>query len=116
MGTRSSSSHSLSSRGRGWRSLGSFAAPVAQSAATRRGFSRSTLLVQWQHIIGSDLAQISAPVRLTRSKGAQGGTLHIAVDGMYGILLQHRTPHIIERVNTYLGWRAVEKVTFHRRS
>ena len=111
----SPSSRSLPSRGRGWQSLASFAAPVARSAAARRGFSQSTLLLHWHHIIGHELAQISAPVRLARSRGGQGGVLHIAVDGMYTVLLQHRTPYIIERVNTYLGGPAVDRVTFQRR-
>ncbi len=120
MGTKSISSLSSSdravSRGRGWRSLASFAASIAQSPAARRGFSQSILLLHWPYIIGRDLAQISTPMRLVGSKNGRGGVLHIAVDGMHTVLLQHRTPHIIQRVNTYLGWSAIDRVTFRRRA
>jgi hypothetical protein len=98
----------------------------------RQGFGETTLLTQWDMIVGARLGALCQPVRLnwpprarksTKSVKAaqpapdapqQSATLVLRVEPGFGLDIQHMSSAIIERVNTHLGWRCVGRLTFRQ--
>lgn len=67
-------------------------------------------MTEWQEIVGTALAGGSAPEKLSPGRDGKGGTLDIRVDSALALELQHLQPQIIERVNAYFGYGAVERI------
>ncbi|MFQ5534070.1 MAG: DUF721 domain-containing protein [Sphingomonadales bacterium] len=84
----------------------------AMSPALRRqGFAASEVVSRWPHIVGPVLAANCLPERLAYSAGENSdGTLHVRVAGAFAIELQHLEPLVIEKINTYYGYRAVGRL------
>ncbi len=81
-------------------------------AMGRRGFAQGAVVRDWPVIVGDVLARQSAPERILYPRGAKtGGTLHLRVANPgLALELQHLEPMVLDRVNGYFGFRAVEKV------
>lgn len=85
---------------------------AAGGAAFRRfGFIQSSVVSRWGEIVGARYAAVSAPesIRFPSGKRA-GGTLNLVVEGAHAPLMQHVAPTIIERVNAFFGYAAVERI------
>lgn len=85
---------------------------VMKGPFAKRGFSQTEILSRWPTIVGPMLAQHSCPERLTfeREKAA-GANLLVRVEGAFGLELQHLAPQVIDRINTYFGYRAVARLS-----
>ncbi len=84
---------------------------VTRAAFRRRGFAQAGVITQWPAIVGEELAACSAPERLTFPPGeGSGGTLHVRVSGGFALELQHLEPVVVDRINTYFGYRAVRRL------
>lgn len=94
----------------GLRSLAATVAKVARPALRKRGLAAAKILTDWPQIVGAELARQSMPERLSRSRGGHGGVLLIRVGGPLAVELQHLEPLVIEKINTYFGYRAVERL------
>ena len=96
----------------GLRALGETVDAVARPMLGRRGFAGSRVVAEWASIVGEHLAARSLPERVTRpADGRGGGTLHVRVaSGALAVELQHLEPLIVERINTYFGYRAVARL------
>ena len=107
----------------GARPLGAFIARLLDPVARARGFATTTLLSEWPAIVGAELAQFTAPDRVVWPRRQQGGdeapargwreggaVLVLRVEGPRAIEVQHRAGKILERVNTYFGYRAVTEM------
>lgn len=93
---------------RGPSQLADLLGPVTEKSLAKFGFAESALLSHWTSIVGANLARYCVPVRLRFPAGARrGGTLTVLVDGPAAVELQHDTPRILERVNTFLGYPAI---------
>lgn len=86
------------------------AAWLGASAFARAGFADPTLVLRWAEIVGADIARIARPIRL--SQGTNGGILTIKSEPAASTFLQHESRMLCERINTYLGHRAVAKLRF----
>jgi hypothetical protein len=95
-------------RGGGPRALAASLPKVAGKAFGRRGLAQGGLVADWPSIVGADLAAVSLPRGLSR--GGDGGTLTLRVEPAQALVLQHLEPLVIERVNGYLGYRAVARL------
>lgn len=81
----------------------------------RRGFAVREIVTRWSAIVGEQLAAQSCPEKLVFPPNAGGdATLHIRVEGPLALELQHLSPLIVERVNTYYGFNAVARLTLHQ--
>jgi hypothetical protein len=89
----------------------------------RRGFGETTLLTQWDTIVGARIGAMCQPVRLNwppRAKnaspdtGQEPATLALRVEPGFGLDIQHMSGAIIERVNKHLGWRCVAKLAIRQ--
>lgn len=104
----------------GARPIGAFAPRALDPAARARGFATTTLLSEWPAIVGAELAEFTMPDRVVwprrrddgddeppRGRRGDGAVLVLRVEGPRAIEVQHRSGQILERVNTYFGYRAV---------
>lgn len=90
-------------------------ASVGRSIFRKRGLAHGRMVADWPEIVGRSLAECSCPEKLTTPRGqTENGTLRIRVDGPMAVELQHLTPQIIERINSYFGYRAVDRLTIVR--
>ncbi len=78
----------------------------------KRGFADGAILKDWPTIAGEHLARHSLPEKVFNPKGARtGGILHLRIDkGSMATELQHLEPLLIERINGYFGFRAVDRL------
>ena len=84
---------------------------IGDKAFRRFGFVQSSVLLRWTEIAGDRLAARTKPLSLRFPRGKQqDGTLHIAVEGAHGPIIQLAIPEIIERVNGFFGYRAVSQI------
>lgn len=83
---------------------------VAAPLLRRQGFAEADIVLRWAEIVGERLAQRSAPERLETPRGASAAVLHVRVAPGAGPELQHLAPLVLERINTFFGWRAVDRL------
>ena len=73
------------------------------------------LLGSWPEIAGQALAETSMPLKMkwprraSESDDFQPGTLIIAAEGMAALHIQHQTGELIQRVNAFMGYRAIDR-------
>jgi hypothetical protein len=112
-------------RGASWaRPIGAYAARALDPAARARGFATTALLSEWPALVGAELAQFTMPDKVVwpqrrddagadvPAKGhrVEGAILVLRVEGPRAIEVQHRSGQILERVNSYFGYRAVAEM------
>ena len=98
---------------RSWRpqSLGSLLLKAARPVLGRHGLAAGGLVADWPSIVGAQLAECCVPMRLAFPPGERAsGTLHLRVQGPLALELQHLEPVVLERINSYFGYRAVAKL------
>lgn len=101
------------------RSVGTFVPKLTRTAFEKFGFSTAALLTDWAQIVGPQLAQTTTPDRIRWPKSVEqdmaggrtgqrsGATLHLSVDPARALDIQYKTGLIIDRINSYFGYRAV---------
>ncbi len=90
--------------------------PEAGGAAFRRfGFVQSSIVSRWREIVGIRYAAVSSPesIRFPQGRKSQG-VLTLIVEGAHAPMMQHVAPAIIERVNRFFGYPAVERLSFRQ--
>ncbi len=85
---------------------------ITKRALGRRGFAEADLLGAWAGIVGQEVAAHCLPRKLDRPRrGKEGsGTLTLRVDTGFALEIQHMEPQLLERINGYFGFRAVERL------
>jgi hypothetical protein len=78
----------------------------------RRGFIHGALVTEWPVIVGSVLAAHTVPMGIQFPRGERvGGQLTIKVSSSaFATQLQHLSPLVIDKVNGYFGWKAVDRL------
>lgn len=111
---RSESNHDAPRRGYA-RSAGDLVGDVAGTTFKRFGFIQGAVVSRWAEIVGARYAGVSTPesVRFPAGKKS-GGTLTLTVVGAHAPLMQHLTPMIVERVNRFFGYAAIDKIAFRQ--
>lgn len=97
-------------RARGFRAIGPDIARLTKPLFGARGFASADVITQWPRIVGETIAGASIPekVQFPRAKRT-GGTLYLRVrPGGAATEIQHASPLLIERVNTYFGFGAIK--------
>jgi hypothetical protein len=97
------------------RSAGELVGDVGGQSFKRFGFIQSSIVSRWNEIVGERYAKVSSPesIRFPTGKKA-GGVLTLLVDGAHAPLIQHLTPLIVERVNRFFGYEAVNRIVFRQ--
>jgi len=85
---------------------------LLQDLIGKKGVTSLTILKNWNQIVGEELSAQTLPERIDFKKDLHtNGTLFIIVSsGAYALEIQHKSPLIIEKINTYFGYQAVEHI------
>lgn len=105
------------------KAVGSFVPKLAQKAFEKYGFSTVALLTDWPAIVGPELAQCTKPDKLkwprkvsirddveVGCEGRPGATLILRVEPARALDVQYSAERIVERINSYFGYRAVQEL------
>jgi len=92
---------------------------VVGESFRRQGFASAELVTRWTEIAGAEIAACSEPIKIQWMRPAEGeerepGTLVLRVEGPAAIEIQHLASVILERVNRFLGWRAVARLALRQ--
>jgi hypothetical protein len=95
------------------RSAGDLVGEVGGQSFRRFGFVQSSIVSRWREIVGERYAKVSSPESIRFPTGRKsGGALTLLVVGAHAPLIQHLAPIIIERVNRFFGYEAINRVVF----
>ena len=88
---------------------------VGRAAFRRFGFVQSSVVSRWREIVGERYASVSSPESIRFPQGKRsGGVLTLVVEGAHAPMLQHVAPVIIDRVNRFFGYPAVERLSIRQ--
>lgn len=94
----------------GPRPLARSVAKLTTPAIRRRGIAEAGVIVDWPKIVGERLAAASYPEQLSKPRQGGEAVLRLRVAGSWAVELQHLEPVIVERINAYFGYRAVDRL------
>src|SRR5689334_2658164 len=95
------------------RAAGELVGDVGGQSFRRFGFVQSSIVSRWGEIIGERYAKASCPESIKFPTGKKaGGVLTLMVDGAHAPLIQHLTPMIVEKVNRFFGYAAINRIVF----
>ena len=99
-------------RGGSPRALASSLSAVTKTVFGKRGFADGAIVKDWVTIAGEHLARHSLPEKISTPRDkAAGGVLYLTIDsGGMATELQHLEPLLIERINGYFGFKAVDRL------
>lgn len=84
-----------------------------RTICSKNGFAYPRILTDWDKIVGSDIAGLCQPIRVRFGKGYDvGATLVVYVSGAIAPEIEYRKTQIIDKINTYYGYRAIHKISF----
>ena len=76
-----------------------------------QGFCEARIILDWPQIVGLFLSEQTSPQKISFPKGEKKeGTLFICVTSAIAPEISHMIPQIIERINGYFGYGAVQKI------
>jgi len=83
--------------------------------AKKRGFTETRILTDWPEIVGEHLAAHSTPLKISFPRQQNtGGTLTLSTHPAYALEIQQLTPMLLERIATYMGYRAIDRITIEQ--
>lgn len=99
--------------------LANFVRGALGDVFARQGFASGELITRWPAIVGAEVAALAEPMKLQWPRGAatapsEPATLVLRVEGPAAIEVQHLAPVILERINRFLGWRAVARIAIRQ--
>ncbi|MCW9032910.1 MAG: DciA family protein [Rhodospirillales bacterium] len=96
----------------GPRRISKVAETLTKPIFKKRGFGEAAILNEWETVVGPEIAHHSCPERLAKSRDQErGAVLHLRVgNGAYATQLIHQEPQLIERINGYYGYKAIERI------
>lgn len=73
-----------------------------------RGFVCPRILIEWEKIVGTQFADHCFPDRIHFPRGQKNnGTLYLVIDPKSAFRFDYIKDLIIERINTYFGYKAI---------
>jgi len=83
----------------------------------RQGFASREIVTHWSEIVGHEIGACAEPVRMQwprNPNGTEPATLILRVEGPTAVEIQHQASLIVERVNRFFGWRAVDRLALRQ--
>ncbi|WP_316861540.1 DciA family protein [uncultured Cohaesibacter sp.] len=96
--------------------IGSSLTPLCR----KQGFASADILRYWGEIVGPQFADCTEPERIrwprrSQEEGFKPGTLVLHCEGARSVFLQHEQAVIIQRVNAYFGYPAIDRIQILQR-
>ncbi|MEM1370820.1 MAG: DciA family protein [Pseudomonadota bacterium] len=105
------------------RLIGAYVPSITAKAVDKLGYSTVALIADWETVAGRAFAAVAVPVRLTWPRkthvpdsdadlatGRQGASLVLKVNPARALEIEYGRQQLIERINAYFGYRAVERL------
>ena len=97
------------------RSAGELVHDIGGMSFKRFGFVQSAIVSRWAEIVGQRYAKVTSPESIRFPTGRKsGGALTLLVDGAHAPLIQHLAPLIVERVNRFFGYEAIDRIVYRQ--
>jgi hypothetical protein len=97
------------------RAAGELMGAIGGQSFRRFGFVQSAIVSRWAEIVGARYAGVSSPESIRFPAGKKSaGVLTLLVEGAHAPLIQHLTPMIVERVNRFFGYAAIDRIVFRQ--
>ncbi len=85
---------------------------ILQPLLKQKGYYLATLIMEWPNIVGEVLASQCQPRKLYFQKAEKGnGQLHLSATTGFSMEIGYQSLIITEKVNTYIGFTLVGKIT-----
>jgi len=106
--------HPLSQRIKA-KQVGEMLSGVLSEVLAKRSGMTLDLIASWEDIVGPDYADCTLPEKINWPRRVDGGpfspgSLTVACNGPKALFFQHETVQVLERVNHYFGFVAVDKI------
>jgi len=93
------------------KALGIAAGRLMRPILKQRGVALGEIINRWSEIAGPLLSQETQPEKLVYASGVgHAAVLEIAVSPAFALELQHLSPLVIDKINGYFGFRAIERL------
>ena len=89
------------------RAIGQRIAKITRPTLARRGTAFAAIVGEWAAIVGPRFADSTLPEKLSGGPASEGGILTIRVAGADAMELQHLASQLVERLNSFVGHRAI---------
>jgi len=97
------------------RSAGELVGDIGGRSFRRFGFVQHSIVSRWGEIVGERYAKVSCPESIKFPVGKKAaGVMTLLVDGAHAPLIQHLTPMIVDRVNRFFGYAAIDRIVFRQ--
>jgi hypothetical protein len=101
------------------RRLADVVGPCLSEAFKRHGFASTEIVTHWDTIVGAEIARHCEPLKITWPRkpdpdDPEPATLVLRCEGPAALEIQHQANAIVERVNQFLGWRAIDRVALRQ--
>ena len=97
--------------GKGFRHASETVRKSVDQVVGKKGFAESEVLLRWPEIAGEALAATCRPVKVHYGANRNlGATLIVQADSGHAPEVTHLAPKIIERVNQFYGYRAINRM------
>jgi hypothetical protein len=97
------------------RAAGELVGEIGGQSFRRFGFVQHSIVSRWAEIVGERYAKVSCPESIKFPTGKKaGGVMTLTVEGAHAPLIQHLTPMIVERVNRFFGYAAINRIVFRQ--
>ena len=84
---------------------------VISPIAKKKGLIHGRIILEWEKIVGPHYASYCAPMKVSFRQGYRTyGVLHMKVNPSHALLVSHSQDLIIEKVNTFFGYKAVNSL------
>ncbi|MBP9752679.1 MAG: DUF721 domain-containing protein [Proteobacteria bacterium] len=99
------------------KNLSSVIQKVAKPHLQKGGYAFATLILDWEKIVGTKIAILTKPKKLTFPKG-QGnpGLLQLQVEPGAALMIGFQKGIILEKIRTFYGKQLVFDITFDQKS
>ncbi|HVY00070.1 MAG TPA: DciA family protein [Pseudorhodoplanes sp.] len=99
--------------------LSTLTSRVLAGSFAKQGFASVELVTRWPDIVGPEIAAHAEPIRMQwpRTSGEERqepAVLVLRVEGPAAIEIQHLVGTILERVNRFFGWQAVDRISIRQ--
>lgn len=94
------------------KALSNAMAPLTKKLFGKKGFVEISILTNWDKIVGEELANFSSPQKIDfKREQKNNGVLHLQVpSGAFALEIKHREKFILEKINAYFGYNAVNSL------
>lgn len=98
-------------RNRGFQRAADTSRRAVEQIAGSKGFAEADVLMRWPEIVGEDLSTKCRPVKVSYgAKRSVAAELIVQTDSGRAPEIEHLGPVIVERVNSYYGYRAIRRL------